>query len=99
MLVVSGDVFGCGCIHGANPANFAGAEASRRDHGNEEPPGSKGGSPWTDRARRCMGGAKRSAGCFGKVRNRCVARDLTGDRKSTRLNSSHSSISYAVFCL
>src|SRR5689334_24533537 len=25
--------------------------------------------------------------------------DLTEDRKSTRLNSSHSSISYAVFCL
>src|SRR5689334_24812724 len=25
--------------------------------------------------------------------------DLFGDRKSTRLNSSHSSISYAVFCL
>src|SRR5689334_25441841 len=24
---------------------------------------------------------------------------LVGDRKSTRLNSSHSSISYAVFCL
>src|SRR5438876_1705402 len=24
---------------------------------------------------------------------------LTGDRKSTRLNSSHPSISYAVFCL
>src|SRR5689334_24352330 len=24
---------------------------------------------------------------------------LNGDRKSTRLNSSHSSISYAVFCL
>src|SRR5689334_24110587 len=28
-----------------------------------------------------------------------VADDLAGDRKSTRLNSSHSSISYAVFCL
>src|SRR5438309_11610404 len=27
------------------------------------------------------------------------ARDGTVDRKSTRLNSSHSSISYAVFCL
>src|SRR5688572_31748414 len=27
----------------------------------------------------------------------CVAR--SGDRKSTRLNSSHSQISYAVFCL
>src|SRR5689334_24699504 len=25
--------------------------------------------------------------------------DAAGDRKSTRLNSSHSSISYAVFCL
>src|SRR5438876_8886891 len=28
-----------------------------------------------------------------------VHRDLKGDRKSTRLNSSHPSISYAVFCL
>src|SRR3989475_8263905 len=26
-------------------------------------------------------------------------RELGGDRKSTRLNSSHSQISYAVFCL
>src|SRR5437868_12756940 len=28
-----------------------------------------------------------------------MAGNLTGDRKSTRLNSSHVSISYAVFCL
>src|SRR6266516_6273383 len=28
-----------------------------------------------------------------------TARDATGDRKSTRLNSSHRTISYAVFCL
>src|SRR5688572_33209163 len=28
-----------------------------------------------------------------------VAEHLEGDRKSTRLNSSHSQISYAVFCL
>src|SRR5689334_23867579 len=39
----------------------------------------------------------------GRARTRCVA-DTRGpgerpDRKSTRLNSSHSSISYAVFCL
>src|SRR3712207_7854240 len=27
------------------------------------------------------------------------ARDALGDRKSTRLNSSHANISYAVFCL
>src|SRR2546430_14665133 len=30
---------------------------------------------------------------------RSAARDLARDRKSTRLNSSHSQISYAVFCL
>src|SRR2546427_8153143 len=28
-----------------------------------------------------------------------LARNVTRDRKSTRLNSSHSQISYAVFCL
>src|SRR3712207_8499664 len=28
-----------------------------------------------------------------------VARGIAGDRKSTRLNSSHANISYAVFCL
>src|SRR3712207_8837650 len=28
-----------------------------------------------------------------------VGPDLRGDRKSTRLNSSHANISYAVFCL
>src|SRR5689334_24603430 len=33
------------------------------------------------------------------VRRAARARDRGTDRKSTRLNSSHSSISYAVFCL
>src|SRR5690348_17907624 len=36
------------------------------------------------------------------VRGRCVRRSalrIAADRKSTRLNSSHPSISYAVFCL
>src|SRR3712207_7856535 len=28
-----------------------------------------------------------------------LARESVGDRKSTRLNSSHANISYAVFCL
>src|SRR5689334_23930365 len=32
-------------------------------------------------------------------RQQALAGELAGDRKSTRLNSSHSSISYAVFCL
>src|SRR3712207_7104854 len=33
------------------------------------------------------------------VRERGDARAAAGDRKSTRLNSSHANISYAVFCL
>src|SRR5690348_17875761 len=35
----------------------------------------------------------------GKAEYLHVARVLVQDRKSTRLNSSHPSISYAVFCL
>src|SRR5437867_9925061 len=31
--------------------------------------------------------------------NRHISRDRSVDRKSTRLNSSHRTISYAVFCL
>src|SRR2546430_13729230 len=33
------------------------------------------------------------------AQTRPAARDAAQDRKSTRLNSSHSQISYAVFCL
>src|SRR5689334_24671973 len=36
---------------------------------------------------------------FDRVREKMDPRKVNGDRKSTRLNSSHSSISYAVFCL
>src|SRR2546430_11509663 len=43
------------------------------------------------RAGRCTAGA-------GSSRWRC-GRSTSPDRKSTRLNSSHSQISYAVFCL
>src|SRR2546430_11443564 len=35
----------------------------------------------------------------GKVAQRLYQTLADGDRKSTRLNSSHSQISYAVFCL
>src|SRR3712207_8788223 len=35
------------------------------------------------------------AGCCGEERQMCSLKD----RKSTRLNSSHANISYAVFCL
>src|SRR3712207_8534543 len=33
------------------------------------------------------------------IHNRCGADHTETDRKSTRLNSSHANISYAVFCL
>src|SRR3712207_6900001 len=35
----------------------------------------------------------------GELLERVVAAPATEDRKSTRLNSSHANISYAVFCL
>src|SRR2546422_7378876 len=36
---------------------------------------------------------------LGHLQGRARAARLAGDRKSTRLNSSHGYISYAVFCL
>src|SRR2546430_6238008 len=51
---------------------------------------------WNDcREMRAFSGARLSTDC---VRDRPDAA-VTLDRKSTRLNSSHSQISYAVFCL
>src|SRR2546427_4871359 len=41
----------------------------------------------------------RSAGWPGRCRRVYFATRVPPDRKSTRLNSSHSQISYAVFCL
>src|SRR3712207_8037116 len=43
-----------------------------------------------ERRRRGTGGRRRALGCY---------RQAVLDRKSTRLNSSHANISYAVFCL
>src|SRR3712207_7019709 len=36
---------------------------------------------------------------FGALMEPVLKRTAAGDRKSTRLNSSHANISYAVFCL
>src|SRR2546430_11869694 len=41
----------------------------------------------------------RATGSLGSRRNVSAQPHRTQDRKSTRLNSSHSQISYAVFCL
>src|SRR2546427_8669406 len=44
-------------------------------------------------------GLERRAVGPGRVRRPLALREHQVDRKSTRLNSSHSQISYAVFCL
>src|SRR5438874_9170447 len=43
--------------------------------------------------------SRASAGGISTNRSSCVSARLILDRKSTRLNSSHVEISYAVFCL
>src|SRR3712207_6961461 len=43
--------------------------------------------------------ALRQPGLLRRPARRARARPLAQDRKSTRLNSSHANISYAVFCL
>src|SRR5437763_7258474 len=50
--------------------------------------------PWPRRFRRTRSRRRRLREWYGRVRRR-----RRGDRKSTRLNSSHRCISYAVFCL
>src|SRR3712207_7152069 len=50
--------------------------------------------------RAVLGTAGREAAARRPARGRGAVRDLhAADRKSTRLNSSHANISYAVFCL
>src|SRR2546430_11614128 len=76
--------------------------------GSSPPPPRGGGPPPPPRA----GGAQRRRGAQGRRGARHPAARVGGrrrggpvfrgrdrDRKSTRLNSSHSQISYAVFCL
>src|SRR5207245_6714669 len=89
-------------LHDALPispaeATRAGYWACRRCH----PDAAKTVDPWIDRIRRaCV----YLANVDGHVSLAHLAARLGGspyhlDRKSTRLNSSHGSISYAVFCL
>src|SRR3712207_7265691 len=57
-------------------------------------PASRSGDP-----SRRPGGSRPPPAPGGGRRRRTAARRPTPDRKSTRLNSSHANISYAVFCL
>src|SRR3712207_8728666 len=61
-------------------------------------------TPDHQQGRSAAGGLERRAGAFFRGRRhpldaRPDTPDLLRDRKSTRLNSSHANISYAVFCL
>src|SRR2546427_8309535 len=59
--------------------------------------------PYTTLFRSACQGHRGTAGIRGRTLHQCSAKNGYGvraqDRKSTRLNSSHSQISYAVFCL
>src|SRR5258708_14963808 len=61
------------------------------------------GQEWLARAKNKEGiEYKKTDNCFTAIKNVERAQELSdrlGDRKSTRLNSSHQIISYAVFCL
>src|SRR2546430_13422291 len=54
---------------------------------------------WTERCSRRCSDRKCPTSFRSGRRSRRPERNDVGDRKSTRLNSSHSQISYAVFCL
>src|SRR6266498_4444935 len=56
--------------------------------------------PYTTLCRSPPGDGHRELSADDRVRHRAgLAHEGRGDRKSTRLNSSHVRISYAVFCL
>src|SRR5207245_8624888 len=59
--------------------------------------GGPAGAAAAERARAALGRRGRGAARRGRSRLRSARR--AADRKSTRLNSSHGSTSYAVFCL
>src|SRR2546427_7119458 len=66
------------------------AEERGQDRDNREPPTLKAHNEWQSQARSLERARQASVGVIDLER---------ADRKSTRLNSSHSQISYAVFCL
>src|SRR2546430_3784697 len=71
-----------------------GEEGERRGHRPGPPHHSRGGRQHLQDQARPPGGRAAQGGAEGEA-----ARGAERDRKSTRLNSSHSQISYAVFCL
>src|SRR3712207_7505721 len=63
------------------------------------PCGCQGVSSWSAGARSSRSTSAPLASRATAARSKVSAPRATADRKSTRLNSSHANISYAVFCL
>src|SRR5689334_23983837 len=61
--------------------------------------GERGASPEPERLAQSVGGLAEASLGERFAAGRAEPLEARKDRKSTRLNSSHSSISYAVFCL
>src|SRR3712207_8066320 len=72
--------------HGGHPVAQLGAPLAER----HEIPAAVAGEPLLDSSPHRL---------RDRVAQRRVVRQVAVDRKSTRLNSSHANISYAVFCL
>src|SRR3712207_8769269 len=70
-----------------------------RSGGAGEVHGAAGGGRWHGPGGGRRGRAVRGDGGSGRGGARPRAGGAAADRKSTRLNSSHANISYAVFCL
>src|SRR5437764_10552745 len=75
-------------LHDALPISFAHAVTQRHKQAAVDP-----------RQRQPARASRVILGASAKVAHRRAHRGAAGDRKSTRLNSSHRCISYAVFCL
>src|SRR3712207_7404530 len=76
-----------------------GGTRSGRDLRMRGPPRVKTDPPTSRALRRSRGAEAAGAGARGGGEQRTPAFGGQQDRKSTRLNSSHANISYAVFCL
>src|SRR5690606_41249644 len=89
----------CFCLRAAHRAllSFPTRRSSDLPHAPQHPPA----TPPAQACRRGRPGCpRRVRTSCGRVTPRCRrATRAAGDRKSTRLNSSHVKISYAVFCL
>src|SRR5207253_8939789 len=83
-------------LHDALP--ISGRRPDRRPPGDAQP-GRVHDEAVSDRAARDQRSRRRRGSHRGWHPQRCVFTGGSLDRKSTRLNSSHVAISYAVFCL